>query len=108
LDSKIHTDRQRVRLERAWAADDRHLAVAVAWHCAQQLRACYHQASHREGQALAIQVLASFSWRPIPEVARLGRALRTWQREFLGYFDTGGANNGGTEAINGWVCCRNR
>ncbi|MBN6750968.1 transposase [Micrococcus luteus] len=54
------------------------------------LRACHHQASHREGHALAIQVLASFSSCPIPEVARLGRTLRTWQREFLGCFDIGG------------------
>lgn len=26
------TDRQRTRLERAWAADERHVAVEVAWH----------------------------------------------------------------------------
>ena len=25
--------------------------------------------------------------------------LKQWRREFLGYFDTGGASNGGTEAI---------
>ncbi|MFI8594323.1 transposase [Microbacterium sp. NPDC078428] len=70
------------------AADERHVTVEVAWHCAQQLRACYHQASHREGRALAERVLASFSSCPIPEVARLGRTLRTWRREFVGYFDT--------------------
>jgi len=29
--------------------------------------------------------------------------LRQWRREFLGYFDTGGANNGGTEAVNGLI-----
>lgn len=97
------TGRQRARLERAWAADERHIAVEVAWQCAQQLRACYHQPSHRDGRALAEHVLATFSTCPIPEVARLGRTLRTWRREFLGYFDTGGANNGGTEAINGLI-----
>ncbi|MCA9767639.1 MAG: ISL3 family transposase, partial [Gemmatimonadetes bacterium] len=94
------TDRQRARLERAWLADERHVAVEVAWHCAQQVRACYHQASHLDGRALAVQVLDSLPSCPIPEVARLGRTLRTWRSEFLGYFDTGGANNGGTEAIN--------
>jgi len=31
------------------------------------------------------------------------RTLRQWRREFLGYFDTGGANNGGTEAVNGLI-----
>ena len=97
------TDRQRTRLERAWAADERHVAVEVAWHCAQQLRSCYHQASHREGRVIAERVLESFSSCPIPEVARLGRTLRTWGDEFLGYFDTGGANNGGTEAVNGLI-----
>ena len=29
--------------------------------------------------------------------------LRTWRSELLGYFATGGANNGGTEAINGLI-----
>ena len=38
-----------------------------------------------------------------PEVARLGRTLRQWRTEFLGYFDTGGASNGGTEAMNGLI-----
>ena len=40
---------------------------------------------------------------PIPEVARLGVTLRRWRSEFLGYFDTGGASNGGTEAVNGLI-----
>jgi transposase len=97
------TDRQRARLEQAWTADERHLAVEVAWACAQQVRSCYHQASHRDGRLLAEQILESFATCPIPEVARLGRTLRTWRHEFLGYFDTGGANNGGTEAINGLI-----
>lgn len=37
---------------------------------------------------------------PIPEVAQLGRTLRAWPREPLGYFDTGGASNGPVEAVN--------
>ncbi|WP_224744527.1 ISL3 family transposase [Chryseoglobus sp. 28M-23] len=97
------TERQRTRLARAWAADEQHVEVEVAWHCAQQLRSCYHQAGHREGRVIAEQVLRSFFTCPIPEVARLGRRLRTWRDEFLGYFDTGGANNGGTEAMNGLI-----
>jgi len=32
------TDRQRARLQTAFAADDRHVEVEVAWQCAQQLR----------------------------------------------------------------------
>lgn len=61
---------------------------------------CYHQASRRDGRALAEKVLGSLATCPIPEVARRGRTLRSWRPEFLGYFDTGAANNGGTEAIN--------
>ena len=39
----------------------------------------------------------------IPEIARLGRTLRKWKGAFLAYFDTGGASNGPTEAINGII-----
>ena len=42
----------------------------------------------------------SFHSCPIPEVARLGRSLRSWRAQILAYFDTHGVNNGGTEAIN--------
>ena len=97
------TDRQRARLEKAFTADERHVEVEVAWRCAQQIRAAYHHDSHAAGRAVAEKVLASFTSCPIPEVARLGRTLKQWSREFLGYFDTNGASNGGTEAINGLI-----
>ncbi len=97
------TDRQRARLETAFTAREEHLEVELAWRCAQQVRDCYHQDTHAAGRAIAEQVLASFASCPIPEVARLGRTLKQWTSEFLGYFDTGGANNGGTEAINGLI-----
>jgi len=80
-----------------------HLEVEVAWRCAQQVRSVYHQDSHVAGRSIAEKVLASFTTCPIPEVARLGRTLKQWRREFLGYFDTDGANNGGTEAIIGLI-----
>ena len=47
--------------------------------------------------------MASFPSCPIREIARLGKTLRQWQEQYLGYFTTGGANNGGTEAINGII-----
>jgi transposase len=97
------TDRQRARLEKAFTADERHVEVEVAWRCAQQVRSCYHQDSHATGRQVAEKILASFTSCPIPEVARLGRTLKQWSREFLGYFDTNGASNGGTEAINGLI-----
>ena|GEM_PF-1138654 len=40
---------------------------------------------------------------PVPEIARLGRTLKQWRQEFLGYFDTHRSSNGGTEAINGLI-----
>jgi len=97
------TDRQKARLEAAFAAREEHLEVEVAYRCAQQVRACYHQDSYATGRAIAEKILSSLSSCPIPEVARLGRTLKQWRAEFLGYFDTDGANNGGTEAINGLI-----
>jgi transposase len=85
------TDRQRARLEAAWAADERHGEVEVAWRCAQQVRAAYHQPSLAAGRQVAERILDTFTSCPIPEVARLGRTLRQWRSEFLGYFDTNGA-----------------
>jgi len=97
------TDRQKTRLETAFTIDDRHVEVEVAWHRTQQLRSVYHQSSHADGRRVAEKILASFPSCPIPEIARLGRTLNRWRDAFLGYFTTGGANNGGTEAINGLI-----
>jgi transposase len=93
------TDRQKARLATAWDGDERHVEVQVAWSCAQQVRSAYHQDSHTAGRAIAEKILDSFTSCPVPEVARLGRTLKQWRTEFLGYFDTDGASNGGTEAI---------
>jgi transposase len=97
------TDRQQARLAAAIEADDRHLEVFVAWQCAQRLRAVYHQQDAAAGRRLAEQIVATFTSCPIVEVARLGRTLKKWRREFLAYFDTAGASNGGTEAMNGLI-----
>ena len=84
-------------------ADERHVEVDVAWQCAQQVRAAYHAPTPAAGRAIAEKILASFPSCPIPEVARLGRTLKQWRTAFLAYFDTDGATNGGTEAINGLI-----
>ncbi len=97
------TDRQHSRLEQAWVADERHVEVEVAWLCAQQVRDAYHQDTHAAGRTIAENILTDFPTCPIPEVKRLGKTLNQWRTEFLGYFDTGGANNGGTEAVNGLI-----
>ena len=97
------TDKQKARLDKALAADDRHLEVDVAWQCAQQLRAAYKAEKLSEGKKIAEQVLASFPTCPIPEIKRLGKTLKQWREPFLAYFETRRANNGGTEAINGLI-----
>jgi hypothetical protein len=90
-------------LRRAIEADDRHDEVYVAWQCAQQLRSVYHQNNPADGRRIAKKIIASFPTCPIPEIARLGRTLKQWRQAFLAYFDTGGASNGGTEAVNGLI-----
>jgi transposase len=102
------TDRQQQRLRRAIEADDHHDEVYVAWQCAQQLRSVYHQASPAEGRRIAKKIVNLFPTCTIPQIARLGRTLRQWKTPFLAYFDTGGASNGGTEAINGLIELRRR
>ncbi len=97
------TDRQRARLQTAIAADERHDEVYVAWQCAQQLRAAYNAKNLIEGRRIAQTLLASLPTCPIPEIKRLGTTLKQWRAAFLAYFDTGRANNGGTEAINGLI-----
>ena len=97
------TDRQRARLDRAIAADERHDEVLVAWLCAQQLRSAYKAKDTVEGRRIAEKAIASFPTCPIPEIKRLGKTLKQWHDASLAYFDTGRASNGITEAVNGLV-----
>jgi transposase len=86
----------------AFTAREEHLEVELAWRCAQQVRSAYQDA-HAAGRAVAEKVVATFATCPIPEVPRLGTTLRRWRSELLGYFDTAGASNGGTDAVNGLI-----
>jgi transposase len=54
-----------------------------------------------EAEGGAAQVLEA-------SVDRLGRTLRQRRTAFLGYFDTAGASNGGTGAVNGLIELRRR
>lgn len=97
------TKKQQARLDAAFAADERHVEVEVAYLCSQQLRSVYHQPTRALGRAVAEKVVDSFPTCPIPEVRRLGKTLKQWRTAFLAYFTTDGASNGGTEAINGLI-----
>ncbi len=94
---------QWARLEAGIQADARHHQVLDAYLDAQNLRAAYRAKNTSNGRRKAQKILRTFYRSPIPEIARLGRTLRRWTKEFLAYFSTGRASNGGTEAINGLI-----
>ena len=87
------TKRQKERLREAFVADEAHISVEVAYHCAQQVREVFHQDTPAQGQRLAAHLIESLPACPIPEIARLGRTLRKWKDALDAYFDTGGASN---------------
>jgi len=93
------TEKQWAKISNCLDVGDPADEVNVTWQCYQQLRSIYH-ATPAKGREIAIKVLDSFHSCPIPEVARLGRTLRSWRPQVLAYFDTSGVSNGGTEAIN--------
>jgi transposase len=84
-------------------AGDPDYEVTVAWRYCQQLRSAYHAKNLNEVRAIAVKIVDTFHTCPIPEIARLGRTLRAWRNQFMAYFTTSRANNGGTEAINGTI-----
>ncbi|EWS99606.1 transposase [Intrasporangium oryzae NRRL B-24470] len=97
------SEKQRARITAAFAADERHDEVDIAWQAIHQLRSAYTAKDLAAGKTIALKVLDSFPSCPIPEIARLGRTLSKWRTEFLAYFDTARSSNGGTEAINGLI-----
>ncbi len=94
------TATQHARLDAGLEAGDPTWEVTVAWSSYQQLRAANAATNASEGRKIAEQVIESFPTCPIPEVARLGRTLRSWRQQVLAYFATKGVSNGGTEAVN--------
>jgi len=96
------SERQVAKLNAALIGGDPFFEVTVTWHAYQQLRSIYQADTIAEGRRRAEQVIDSFATCPIPEVARLGRTLRTWRQHLLARFDqaAGRVSNGGTEAVN--------
>jgi transposase len=94
------SDKQVARLNAGLETGDPNWEVTVAWSCYQQLRSAYTAKNPNQGRNIAEKVIASFPSCPIPEVARLGRTLRSWKQQVLAYFASKGVSNGGTEAIN--------
>lgn len=97
------TARQIERIEAGLQAGDPNFEVTVAWRCYQRLRSAFAAANLADGRKIALSIVESFPSCPIPEIARLGRTLAAWRPQFLAYFTTERASNGGTEAINGII-----
>ncbi|WP_456047171.1 transposase [Actinomyces sp.] len=87
------TKRQQERLREAFTADEAHISVEVAYHCAQQVRDVFHQATPAHGRRLAEHLIQRLPACLIPEIARLGRTLRKWKDALDAYFDTSGDSN---------------
>ena len=85
--------RQQERLREAFTADKAHISVEVAYHCAQQVRDVFHQATPAHGRHLATHLMKRLPTCPIPEIAHLGPTPLTWKDAHLAYFDTAGASN---------------
>ena len=79
----------------------RRISVSTSPTFTGQVREFFHQATPTQGQRLVACLIQRLPACPILEIARLGRTLRKWKDALDAYFDTGGASNGSTEAING-------
>ena len=67
------------------------------------MRDVFHADTPAIGRRAAERLLRVLPPSPIREVKRLGVTLNRWAEPLLAYFATGGASNGGTEAINGLI-----
>ena len=81
----------------------RRISVSKSPTFTQQVREVFHQDTPAQGRRLAAHLVERLPTCPIPEIARLGRTLRKWKDALDAYFDTSGASNGPTEAINGII-----
>jgi transposase len=101
--AELLTDKQKVRLFKAFTAHDAHVAVEVTYGVYQRLIDAYEASGKREGKIAMYKLLKSITSgvpTELPELAQLGRSLWKRRAEILAYFDTG-ASNGPVEAING-------
>ena len=81
----------------------KHISVSKSPTFTGQVRDVFHQDTPTQGQRLAAHLTQRLPACPIPEIARLGRTLRKWKDALDAYFDTEGAINSPTEAINGII-----
>jgi hypothetical protein len=94
------TNRRPESLNPCLVAGDPTGHVSVAWHCYQQVRSMYQDEPASKAAPLLRRSSPPSSTVPSPEIAQLGRTLRTWKDHVLAPFDTHRISNGGTEAVN--------
>ena len=90
--AELLTDKQKVRLFKAFTANDAHAAVEVTYGVYQRLIAAYEASGKREGKIAMYKLLKSIRAgvpKELPELAQLGRSLWKRRREILAYFDVG-------------------
>ena len=90
------TEKMATKLNELLDKGDPTWEVTLTWTIYQKLIAAYQQPDPHDMTTL----IDALKDAPIPEVARLGRTLRSWKREILAYWSTDRSNTGTTEAIN--------
>ena len=58
---------QKECLREAFVADEAHISVGVAYHCAQQVREVFHQATPAQGRRLAAHLIERLPPVPSPK-----------------------------------------
>ena len=86
------SERQRARLELGLRRGDPYDEVGGAWAVKEQLRSVYACRSLAEARAELEIFYELASSAGTPEVARLARTIRRWEREVLNFFVTGRTN----------------
>lgn len=76
--SELLTNKQKVRLFKAFTANDAHVAVEVTYGIYQRLITAYENSGRREGKIAMYKLLKSIRAgvpKELPELARMGRSL---------------------------------
>ncbi|AWY94825.1 Transposase [Propionibacterium freudenreichii] len=90
------TEKMATKLDALLQEGDPNWEVTITWTVYQKLIDAYQQPDSHD----MVTLIDALKDCPIPEVARLGRTLKSWKREILAYWHTDRSNAGPTEAIN--------
>lgn len=91
------------RLTAALDAADRDGEIATAWIIAQETSLLYRAHDRADAARRLDDIRIAAVHAEVPELTRLARTLSAWRKEILAYYDTAGASNGPTEAMNALI-----